>query len=367
MTDDHRAHDRDQPYVARWWRTTDDGRVRCHLCPRHCTMAEGARGFCFVRRNHGGRLVLDTYGRSSGFCLDPIEKKPLNHFLPGTSVLSFGTAGCNLGCRCCQNWDISKSRETDTLADAASPEDLAETAVRSGARSVAFTYNDPVIFAEYAIDVAAACRERGVRTVAVTAGYIGDEARPEFFDAMDAVNVDLKAFTERFYRTVTGAELEVVKDTLRYLAGTDTWLEITTLLIPGQNDSDAEITEMCEWVVSELGPDVPHHFSAFHPDHRMRDVERTPALTLTRALHLARQAGEHFAYTGNVHDKDGDTTFCPHCESPLVVRDWYRMVDYQLRPDGTCPSCGTAVPGLFDPDGPGDFGARRIPLRIARR
>ncbi len=356
-----------RPYVGRWWDTTDDGRVQCNLCPRHCRMNEGQRGFCFVRMNTGGQLILDTYGRSSGFCVDPIEKKPLNHFLPGTSVLSFGTAGCNLGCKFCQNWDISKSRETDTLADAASPGAIADTAVGAGATSVAFTYNDPVIFAEYAIDVAAACHERGVRTVAVTAGYIEAEPRPEFFAAMDAVNVDLKGFTEEFYRTVTGAELEVVKDTLRHLATTDTWLEITTLLIPGRNDSDAEIAAMCEWVVSELGPDVPHHFSAFHPDHRMRDVERTPELTLRRALQHARDAGERYAYTGNIHDKDGDTTYCAGCQSPLIVRDWYRMVDYHVTLAGSCPICGTVLPGVYDPAGPGDFGPGRIPLRIAPR
>lgn len=365
-------------HPARWGRTLDDGRVQCLLCPRECRMRDGQRGFCFVRANNGGRLVLDTWGRSSGFCLDPIEKKPLNHFLPGTSVLSFGTAGCNLGCKFCQNHEISTSRQVDTLTDAALPEDIADAAVAAGAASVAFTYNDPVIFAEYAIDIAAACRDRGVRTVGVTAGYISPTAedaagaaREEFFGAMDAVNVDLKGFTPEFYRKLTGADLDVVLDNLVWLAGTDTWVEITTLLIPGQNDSDDEIRAMADWIVANLGPDVPHHFSAFHPDNRMRDVPPTPPTTLRRARDIALDAGERHVYTGNVHDKDGDTTFCPGCDAPVIVRDWYRMVDYQLVADGTgrgsCPQCGTTIPGLYDADGPGDFGARRIPIRITGR
>lgn len=369
-------------HPARWGRVLDDGRVQCLLCPRECRMRDGQRGFCFVRANNGGRLVLDTWGRSSGFCLDPIEKKPLNHFLPGTSVLSFGTAGCNLGCKFCQNHEISTSRQVDTLTDAALPEDIADAAVAAGAASVAFTYNDPVIFAEYAIDIAAACRDRGVRTVGVTAGYVSPyaedaagSAREDFFGAMDAVNVDLKPFTPEFYRRITGADLDVVLDNLVWLAGTETWVEVTTLLIPGHNDSDAEIRAMADWIVANLGPDVPHHFSAFHPDNRMRDVPPTPPTTLRRARDIARDiardAGERHVYTGNVHDKDGDTTFCPGCDAPVIVRGWYRMVDYQLLADasgrGSCPQCGTTVPGLYDAAGPGDFGPRRIPIRITGR
>lgn len=356
-------------HPARWGRALPDGRVQCLLCPRGCRMRDGQRGFCFVRANNGGRLVLDTWGRSSGFCLDPIEKKPLNHFLPGTSVLSFGTAGCNLSCRFCQNHEISTSRQVDTIGEVASPADIADAAVELGAASVAFTYNDPVIFAEYAIDIADACHDRGIRTVGVTAGYISPDARAEFFGAMDAVNVDLKAFTPEFYRRITGADLDVVLDNLEWLASTDTWLEITTLLIPGLNDSDDEIEAMSRWIVEHLGPDVPHHFSAFHPDNRMRDVPPTPPTTLSRARGIAIDAGERFVYTGNVHDKDGDTTFCPDCESPLIVRDWYRMVDYQLRADergrGWCPQCGASIPGLYDAGGPGDFGPRRIPVRFS--
>ena len=349
---------------AHWWHTTEDGRVECELCPRHCRLREGQRGFCFVRVRHDDRLVLDTYGRSSGFCLDPVEKKPLAHFHPGTSVLSFGTAGCNLACKFCQNWEISTSRQWDTLAAEASPRTIAETARDLAATSVAFTYNDPVIFAEYAIDTAWACRQAGVQPIAVTAGYISEEARPAFFAPMAAANIDLKGFTEQFYRRVTGARLETVLDTLRYVVHeTDVWTEITTLVIPGFNDSDEELTRLSQWVAGELGPDVPLHFSAFQPDNRMRDVARTPVSTLRRARELARTAGLHHVYVGNVHDTDGDTTWCPGCGTALIVRDWYQILSYRLGPDGRCPDCGTPIPGRWE-ESPGDFGRQRIPVRI---
>ena len=208
-------------HPTKYWHKLDDGRVQCDVCPRACKMHDGQRGLCFVRGVEGGEVRLYTYGRSSGFCVDPIEKKPLNHFLPGTSVLSFGTAGCNLACKFCQNWDMSKSREMDTLADRASPEQLASSALRLGCASVAYTYNDPVMFMEYAIDVADACRERGVRSVAVTAGYMCPQPRAEFYQHMDAANVDLKGFTERFYRKICGAELGAVLETLRVPAARD--------------------------------------------------------------------------------------------------------------------------------------------------
>ena len=345
-------------HPARWGRTLDDGRVQCLLCPRECRMRDGQRGFCFVRANNGGRLVLDTWGRSSGFCLDPIEKKPLNHFLPGTSVLSFGTAGCNLGCKFCQNHEISTSRQVDTLTDAALPEDIADAAVAAGAASVAFTYNDPVIFAEYAIDIAAACRDRGVRTVGVTAGYISPTAedaagaaREEFFGAMDAVNVDLKGFTPEFYRKLTGADLDVVLDNLVWLAATDTWVEITTLLIPGHNDSDDEIRAMADWIVANLGPDVPHHFSAFHPAHRMLDTPPTPPETLQLARDIAMEEGEHYVYTGNTFDPNGQSTYCPTCGERVIFRDRYFVRANHLVIDedgrGSCPACNTHIPGVF--------------------
>ncbi len=350
--------------AARYGRALPDGRVGCELCPRECRLAEGQRGFCFVRANSGGRLVLTTYGRSSGFCLDPIEKKPLNHFLPGTSVLSFGTAGCNLACRFCQNHEISTARAMDAVQSGAGPDRIVAAARERGCASVAFTYNDPVIFAEYAIDTAIAARAAGVHPVAVTAGYVQGRARREFFAAMDAANVDLKGFSDAFYRRLTGGRLGVVLDTLTHLVHeTDVWTEITTLLIPGHNDDDAQLTALAAWVAAELGPDVPLHFSAFHPDHRMRDVARTPAATLTRARDIALAAGLRFVYTGNVHDRAGDTTSCPGCGAELIVRDWYSILTYRLTAEGRCPGCGTALPGRYD-EKPGDFGARRIPIRI---
>ena len=350
---------------TKYWTRLPDGKVRCDLCPRECKLAEGQRGFCFVRANHGGEIVLTTYGRSSGFCVDPIEKKPLNHFLPGTPVLSFGTAGCNLGCRFCQNWDISKSRETDTLADQASPEIIVRAAERLGCRSVAFTYNDPVIFMEYAIDVARACREKGIKTVAVTAGYIAEEPRKEFFRHIDAANVDLKAFTEEFYHDVCLGHLQPVLDTLVYLAReTDVWFELTTLLIPGLNDSDEELDAMTRWVVKELGPHVPMHFTAFHPDWKLRDRPPTPPETLSRARSIALSNGVRYAYTGNVADLEGQSTYCHVCGATLIGRRWYEITSWALDEEGACRNCGTKLPGLFEAE-PGGWGSRRLPVRLA--
>ncbi len=350
---------------ALWYHALDDGRIQCELCPRDCKLRDGQRGACFVRRRDGDHLVLTTYGLASGFCVDPVEKKPLAHFYPGSSVLSFGTVGCNLACKFCQNWDITKSRDPERLQDEASPDLIARTAVELGCTSVAFTYNDPVIFAEYAMDVADACRERGVKAVAVTAGYLYDAPRREFFAHLDAVNVDLKAFTDEFYSDITRSHLQPVLDTLMYLAHeTDVWFEVTTLLIPGHNDSDQELHRLASWFVSELGPHVPLHFSAFHPDHRMRDVPPTPPSTLRRAREIAFSHGLQFVYTGNVHDLPGDTTICPGCGSQVITRDWYRVLDYRLTADGCCPRCGMEIPGRFAA-GPGGFGPRRIPLRLA--
>ena len=339
-------------HVARWGETLSDGRVRCHLCPRECTMRDGQRGFCFVRMSRGGKLVLDTYGRSSGFAVDPVEKKPLNHFLPGSDVLSFGTAGCNLACKFCQNWTMSTSREFDSLSQVASPNQIALAARRYRCESVAFTYNDPTIFAEYAIDTAHACRRVGVHPIAVSAGYINEGPREELFDAMDATNIDLKAFTDDFYRRVTGARLSTVLETLEYVASTPTWLEITTLLIPGLNDSDEEIAQMSRWITENLGPDVPHHFSAFHPSHRMMDVPPTPQSTLTRARQIAMAEGEHYVYTGNTYDPAGQSTYCPNCGEAVIVRDRYRVISMSLNVDtetgrGTCAFCDTHIPGVF--------------------
>ncbi len=349
---------------TRYWSRIENDRVQCDVCPRRCKLHAGQRGLCFVRGRDRSGVELYTYGRSSGFCIDPLEKKPLNHFLPGNAVFSFGTAGCNLACKFCQNWDMSKSREMDTLADAAMPRDIAATARRLGCAAVAFTYNDPTVFLEYAIDVAQACREQDVRTVAVTAGYICAEPRAEFFACIDAANVDLKAFSERFYRHVCGAELAPVLETLEYLKHeTRVWLELTTLLIPGENDSSAEIDAMTRWIVERLGPDVPLHFTAFHPDWKMLDHAATPPATLTRARRIAMENGLHYVYTGNVRDPQGGSTWCPQCGSLLIERDGYRIGRWGLDASGHCLDCGAAVPGVFG-ERPGTWGARRLPVHM---
>ena len=347
-----------------YWHALPDGRIQCDVCPRYCQLHEGQRGLCFVRANQRRQIVLTTYGRSSGFCVDPIEKKPLNHFLPGTPVLSFGTAGCNLACKFCQNWDISTSRGVDTLADQASPEKIARVAHDLGCRSVAYTYNDPLVFMEYAIDVAAACRAYGIKSVAVTAGYMCDQPRREFYRSMDAANVDLKAFTERFYHALCAGHLQPVLDTLVYLKyETDVWFEITTLLIPGENDSDEELEALTRWVVEHLGPDVPMHFSAFHPDWKMLDHPPTPPRALTRARSIARKNGIRHAYTGNVHDPEGGSTYCHGCGATLIGRDWYVISAWSLTADGCCRQCGTRCQGIFE-TAPGTWGAARRPVRM---
>jgi pyruvate formate lyase activating enzyme len=347
-----------------WWTRLEDGRIRCDVCPRACALHEGQTGLCFVRARHGDQIVLTTYGRSSGFCVDPIEKKPLNHFLPGTSVFSFGTAGCNLACRFCQNWDVSKSREMDTLADAASPERIAATAARLGCRSVAFTYNDPVIFMEYAMDVADACRARGVKTVAVTAGYMNAGPRAEFYRHIDAANVDLKAFTDDFYHQVCAGRLAPVLETLEYVRHeTGVWLEITNLMIPGLNDGHAETEAMTRWIVERLGPDVPVHFTAFHPDWKMLDRPPTPPATLTRAREIALANGVRYAYTGNVHDVAGQSTYCHGCGAVVIGRDGYTLGAWRLDERGRCAACGAPCAGVFEP-APGGWGARRLPVRM---
>jgi pyruvate formate lyase activating enzyme len=347
---------------ARYWHELADGRIQCDLCPRYCHLHEDQRGLCFVRARDGDRLVLTTYGRSSGFCVDPIEKKPLNHFLPGTPVLSYGTAGCNLTCKFCQNWDISKAKEFDRLTDRASPEQIAEAAANTSSRSVACTYNDPVIFLEYAVDVAQACRERGLKNVAVTAGYVCEAPRAEFLGQMDAVNLDLKAFTEDFYRKLCSGALAPVLETLEYIKReTGAWLEITTLLIPGENDSDAEIEALCGWVAERLGPEVPVHFSAFHPEWKMLDTPSTPPATLLKAWRIGRAAGLHYVYTGNIHDEASQSTYCHGCGGLLIGRDWYLITAWNLTGDGHCRDCGARCAGVFD--GPaGTWGRRRKPV-----
>jgi pyruvate formate lyase activating enzyme len=338
------------------WHTCDDGeQIQCDLCPRYCKLHEGQRGLCFVRGRVKDQIVLTSYGRSSGFAIDPIEKKPLNHFYPGSKVLSFGTAGCNLACKFCQNWDISKSRKMDTMMQTASPEQIAEWALEQHCKSVAYTYNDPVIFHEYAIDTALACRERGIKNVAVTAGYICEKPREEFFSVMDAANIDLKAFTEDFYWQQTGSHLRTVLETLEYLKNeTSVWFEITTLLIPGLNDTPKELNEMCDWVVDKLGPNIPIHFSAFHPDYKLRHLPRTSEESLFRARHIAKEAGIHHVYTGNIHSESSSSTYCHSCNQRLIGRDWYQItginLDFKQNDEARCPACSSRCAGHFAQD-----------------
>jgi pyruvate formate lyase activating enzyme len=357
-----------EPGVVRgdYWHPIEDGRrTQCDLCPRACTLKDGQRGFCFVRKAQDGGIALTSYGRATGFCVDPIEKKPLYHFYPGTSVLSFGTAGCNLGCRFCQNWDISKAREIERLSAEGSPEQIARAAADAGCKSIAFTYNDPVIFAEYAIDCAHAARERGIKAVAVTAGYISPEARPAFFGAMDATNVDLKAFTDDFYDKLCFAELGPVLDTLCWLKeDAKVWLEVTTLLIPGRNDSEGEVQRLCEWFVKNLGAETPLHFSAFHPDFKLQDSPRTPASTVIRARRQALDAGLKHVYVGNIAHDAGQITACANCGQELLSRSGYRVTNFRLNERGACYACETPLRGYFERM-PGRFGSRRIPLAIS--
>jgi pyruvate formate lyase activating enzyme len=342
-----------------YWHKLDDGRIQCDLCPRFCKLHKDQRGLCFIRQNLDEQIVMTSYGRSSGFAIDPIEKKPLNHFLPGTPVFSFGTAGCNLACNFCQNWDISKSREMDTLASKASPDAIAQAALEQGCNSVAYTYNDPVVFHEYAIDVAQACRNLGIKSVAVSAGYVCEQPRIEFYQWMDAANIDLKAFTEHFYYKIAGGHLAPVLETIKYIKHeTSVWLELTTLIIPGENDSEAELETMTQWVVENLGPDVPMHFTAFHPDWRMRDKPPTPTASLLQARQIALKNGLHYAYVGNVHDKTAQSTYCRNCGKLLIARDWYTLSDWNLDESGACRFCGEQCAGVFNPK-PGSWGARR--------
>lgn len=350
-------------HVGRYWEKLEDGRVQCNVCPRHCKMHKDQRGFCFVRQNVDNQVALTTYGRSSGFCIDPIEKKPLNHFYPGSSILSFGTAGCNLGCKFCQNWDISKAKKMDRLMNQAEPDKIARIAHAKQCKSVAFTYNDPVIFLEYAVDTAKQCHELGIKTVAVTAGYITKQARGEFFSHLDATNIDLKAFTQHFYRKLCFADLQDVLDTIKYVHDeTNVWMEITNLVIPQNNDDIEEFKRMSQWILDNVGDQVPVHFSAFHPDYKMMNLPRTPTHTLTKARNVARQMGLKYVYTGNVHDQDGDTTYCGGCGTELIVRDWYDLKSYKMNMN-KCSKCSYVIPGHFDPK-PGDWGKKRVRVKM---
>lgn len=334
--------------IAQWWEKTENDKILCTLCPRYCTLGEGQAGFCFIRKNIGGTLYSIGYGRPTGFAVDPIEKKPLSHFLPGTSVLSFGTAGCNLGCKFCQNWSISKAKLDDENSFEARPEDVVALAKKYRTPSIAYTYNDPTIFGEYVIDISKLARQEGIKSVMVTAGYIDKEARKDVYKYVDAANVDLKAFSEEFYHKVTYSHLDPVLDTLLWLKNeTDIWFEITTLLIPGENDSPDETRRMCDWILQNLGDSVPLHFTAFHPDFRMTDKERTPGSTLNTARSIAMNAGIKYCYVGNVHNMEGQTTYCPNCHNQVIRRDWHSVQSYNLI-NGHCNECGTKIAGVFN-------------------
>ncbi len=333
--------------LAKWWQPANNGKLLCTLCPRYCTIGEGQKGFCYIRENIEGKLYSIGYGKPTGFAVDPIEKKPLNHFLPGSTVLSFGTAGCNLGCKFCQNWTMSKSKIDDINSVIASPEDVVNLAVKYKTPSIAFTYNDPTIFGEYVIDISKIAYEENINSVMVTAGYIDKKARKDVYKYINAANVDLKAFSEKFYHKLTFSHIKDVLDTLIWLKNeTDVWTEITTLLIPGENDSPDEINQMCDWIVKNLGEDVPLHFTAFHPDFKMRNYRRTPSSSLTNARNIAMQTGIKYCYVGNIHNTEGQTTYCPNCGKSLISRDWHSVFSNKIV-DGKCFNCGENIAGVF--------------------
>jgi len=348
-------------HKANFYHRVSNTKIQCDLCPRQCVIPEGQHGFCFVRQNHNQAMILTTYGRSSGFCIDPIEKKPLNHFYPGQPILSFGTAGCNLGCKFCQNWDISKAKELDKTQEQASPLEIAITTKKLNCLGIAFTYNDPVIFAEYAIDIAKECHQLDLKTVAVTAGYIMPEARKKFFKHIDAANIDLKAFSQTFYKKICMANLEPILDTLVYLKHeTDVWFELTNLIIPQNNDNHKELDEMTKWIVKHLGPDIPLHFTAFHPDYKMTDIPKTEAKSLLEAYNIAKQNGLHYVYTGNIYDQKTGSTYCPSCNHCIIERNWYELGNYHIS-NGCCKFCNTKIAGKFM-NKAGTWGRKRLAI-----
>lgn len=333
----------------KYQKTLVSNKVQCMICPRNCKLNEGQSGFCHIRKNIGGNIVLTSYGYNTGLAIDPIEKKPLFHFLPSSKVLSFGTLGCNMGCAFCQNWRTTKSKGDSHKLNYTEPEKIAQLAIEYGCKSVAFTYNDPVIFFEYAIDTAKACHERGIKTVAVTAGYINPDPAKEFFKYMDAVNVDLKSFNKEFYQKYCLANMEPILETIKYVKNeTNCWMELTTLLIEGENDSEEEIVSECAWIKNNLGVEVPLHFSAFHPDYKFMDRMATKPATLERAYDIAKKMGLRYVYMGNVLDIKTSTTYCHACSKSVITRDWFNVLDYSLDQTGHCKHCGAKCEGVFE-------------------
>jgi len=334
-------------HEALWWEPEANGRVHCYLCPRHCHIGHGQSGFCFIRVNQDGKLYSLGYGAPAALQIDPIEKKPLNHFFPGTRVFSMGTAGCNMGCFFCQNWDISKSHQDQVHSSQVPPEEVPVLAQRYGCKSLAFTYNEPTIWGEYVIDICKAAKPYGLKTVMVTNGYITYDAFHEIYDHIDAANVDLKAFTENFYGKITLTHLQPVLDTLRWLKNeTRVWFEITNLMIPTLNDDPDETRKLADWILKNLGPDVPLHFTAFHPDFKLQDKPRTPPETLHRARQIAREAGLHYVYEGNIFSEAANT-YCPKCNTPVIKRSWHDVRENRLKA-GKCPRCAAPIPGVWD-------------------
>jgi pyruvate formate lyase activating enzyme len=333
-------------HEARWYEADANGRVHCYLCPRHCHINPGQAGFCFIRVNQGGRLYSLGYGAPAALQIDPIEKKPLNHFLPGTRAFSMGTAGCNMGCFFCQNWDISKSRQDQVHSQTVPPEDVPLLALKYGCDSIAFTYNEPTIWGEYVIDICKAAKSRGLKTVMVSNGYITREAFHDIYDHIDAANIDLKGFTENFYGKITLTHLAPVLETLQWLKNeTKVWFEMTNLMIPGLNDGLEETRKLAQWILEKLGPDVPLHFTAFHPDFKLRDKPRTPPETLHAARRIAREVGLHYVYEGNIYS-DGANTLCPNCGELLIRRSWHDVLENHLQ-DGACARCGLGIAGAW--------------------
>jgi len=328
-------------HEALFWEPAPDRRVQCRLCPRECLIAPDRCGTCGVRRNEGGRLQSLSYGRLCAVHVDPIEKKPLFHFMPGSPILSVGTVGCTLNCRFCQNWELARGDPTRAPDAITPPEVVVALAMRQHCPCIAFTYNEPTVFAEYVMDVARLAHHAGLRTVMVTNGYVSPAVIPDLYHEIDAANVDLKALSEDFYHVQTGGHLAPVLSTLEALRANNVWIEVTTLLIPGLNDDMGEVRAAAIWIRDHLGCDTPWHLSAFHPAHRMLDRPPTPLATLEQAQATALGQGLRFVYLGNV-GRDSNT-LCPHCGRVVIARTGW-SVQHEMANRGARCACGCAVP-----------------------
>ena len=325
-----------------------DDKIQCTVCPRECVLSAGQEGFCHVRKNSEGKITLASYGYNTGLAIDPVEKKPLYQFYPASPVLSFGTLGCNMGCLFCQNWQTTKTKADIRLLNKTSPDEIVRIAKNYNCKSVAFTYNDPIIFFEYAIDTAKLCREEGIKTIAVTSGFMNPEPAKEFFKYMDGANIDLKGFSEQFYKKNCLAHIEPVLNTIKYAVNeTDCWVELTTMLIEGENDSDEMIKHECEWILTNLGDCVPLHFSAFFPRYKFSGRKHTELSTLLRAYSIAKEAGLKYVYTGNLTNTETSATYCKSCNRPVIVRNGYELIEYNLSEEGKCIFCNTVCDGRY--------------------